>query len=129
MSQFKGVDLFGSGPHRFVLGEQGQTLRERSFLFALPSEYGAIPVGPLDLVVTVAGRLVGADDAAVWSRVDAIQAQLDGFVPSGTLDDGRGRVWTGMYFVSFEPAGGMDRGRRVSLGYEARFRTLRVDGV
>lgn len=128
MSVFKGVDLFGSGPHRFRVEPVGQVLRERSFFFGSPSEHGRIPVGPLDLEVVVEGRLVGASDAAVWTQIDAIQTQLDAFTPAGTLENGRGRVWEGMYFVGFAMSGGFDRGRVVSVGYEAMFRTLRLDG-
>lgn len=127
MSSFKGVDLFGSGPHRFSVGPMGQTLRERSFLFGSPSEFGKIPVGALDLEVFVSGRLIADDDAGLWSVVDVIDQQLVSFTPSGELLDGRGRSWSAMYLVGFEMDEGFSRGRRVSVGYTASFRTLRVD--
>ena len=40
---------------------------------------------------------------------------------TATVSDDTGREWTSMSFVRFEPTGPIERGRRVSLGFEATF--------
>lgn len=120
-SSFKGIDLFGSGPHRFAV-------RERSLYvvplraFGDPSVPGSAPFGDIELEVIVRGRLTAADDAALWVLRDAIAAQATYPATPGTLVDHHGRSWTGMTLVSYVEDDRTDRGRVVSIGYEARFR-------
>lgn len=117
-SSWKGVDLFGSGPHRFAISRRGFLLAP-DFTSSDPTpvlfEYGA-----LEWDVLVTGRLVAASDAALWTLRDAIQTSLDA-KGLGTLVDLHGRSWASMFFsrLTFDEA--TDRGRAVSIGYVAQF--------
>lgn len=117
-SSFDGDDLFGSGPHRF------QVLRD-GFL-VLPDDSSFAPTtrnliyGAFELQVYVFGRLVAASNSALWSQRDAIQSALDD-LDVGTLVDLNGRSWTGMSLVRVDWGERVDRGRLVSVSYEARF--------
>ncbi len=124
MSSFKSLDLFGSGPHRFAVAKQGQALI--SELFQESPASGSRYVGLVELAVVITGRLVAADDAALWALRDAITDQLLDPPAPGTLIDARGREWEDMSFVAFTPADRTDRGRVTSLAYEARFLKFRV---
>lgn len=119
-SSFKGLDLFGSGPHRFSLGKRGQLVVAD---FALGGfDAGSVPLGLLELDITVRGRLVAAGEAALWSLRDTITAQLLHPPTPGTLVDPNGRAWSDMSFVSFTEADRTDRGRVRSIAYTALFR-------
>src|SRR5690349_17593874 len=113
MSTFKGLDLFGSGPHRFALRKQGQLVVPELSLGSAVS--GSLYLGPLETCVVVTGRLVAADDAALWALRDAITAQLLDPPAPGTLVDHHGRTFSDMSFITFEPADRTDRARVVSL--------------
>jgi hypothetical protein len=123
-SSYKSLDLFGSGPHRFAVARQGQALSSELFLPTPAS--GTLYRGLVELAITVTGRLVAADDAALWTLRDAIAAQLLDPPAPGTLVDLRGRAWSDLSFVGFTPADRTDRGRVTSLAYEARFLKFRV---
>lgn len=119
MSSYKSVDLFGSGPHRFVLPPMGQQVVPRSaFTPGLP---GVDAIGAAQVVVFVRGRLVAVDDEQLRERLNDIKAQLDLWPTPGILDSGVGYSWSTMSFARFSPADRIDRGRNVSLGYEAMF--------
>lgn len=122
-SSFKGLDLFGSGPHRFAVGRQGQAMT--SELFAVPPASGSRYLGLVELEVTVVGRLVAASEAALWALRDAITVELLDPPGPGTLIDHHGRSWADLSFVGFTPADRTDRGRVVSLAYQARFLKFR----
>jgi len=120
-SSYKGIDLFGSGPHRFRVMREGLFVVPLSALGDVP-EPGSAPLGELELEVQVTGRLVADDDDGLWALRDAITALIE-FPPTpGTLEDLHGREWTDMSFISFETGEVTDRGREVSVGYTAVFR-------
>lgn len=119
MSSFKSLDLFGSGPHRFTLARQGQALQ--SELFSIPPAAGTRYLGLVELQVIVTGRLIAANEAALWSLRDAVTAQLLDPPAPGTLIDSHGRSWPDMSFVGFTVADRTDRRRGASIAYEARF--------
>jgi hypothetical protein len=123
-SSFKSLDLFGSGPHRFAVGAQGQALSSELFL-PVPAS-GTLYHGPVELEVTISGRLVAASESALWTLRDAITAQLLDPPAPGMLIDHHGREWADMSFVKFTPDDRTDRARAVSLGYKARFLRFRV---
>lgn len=123
-SSFKSLDLFGSGPHRFAVARQGQAIT--SELFDSPPEPGSHYRGPVELEITITGRLVAASESALWTLRDAITAQLLDPPDPGTLIDLHARSWTDMSFVAFAPGDRTDRGRTVSLSYQAVFRKFRV---
>lgn len=126
-STFKGMDLFGSGPHRFSVGKEGLFTATNTEIQGTPTP-GTTELGLLELEVQVAGRLVAESESALWSLRDAITAELSSPAVAGTLIDHHGRTWTDMTFVRFDPADRTDRGRRVSLGYRATFRRF-LDAV
>ncbi|MBC7835093.1 MAG: hypothetical protein H7Y88_08320 [Phycisphaerales bacterium] len=119
MSSFNSLDLFGSGPHRFTLAPQGSNVIP---VFALDgASPGSVAIGPLELIITITGRLVAEGESALWSLRDDIEAQLTTPAVVASLIDHKGREWENMSFVRFEPAGPTDRGRACSLPYTARF--------
>lgn len=118
-SSYKGLNLFGSGPHRFVVRRQGQVLIG-PWSKADPSS-GSSYYGPIELEVVVSGRLVAASDAALWALRDAVTAQLVDPPAPGTLIDHTGRSYADMSFVRFEAGPVTDRGRVWSVAYVARF--------
>jgi hypothetical protein len=123
-SSFKGLDLFGSGPHRFAVGRQGQGMTSELFL-PVP-ESGTLYHGPVELEVVVTGRLVAGGESALWALRDAITDELLDPPSPGTLIDLHGREWADLSFVGFTPGERTDRGRVVSLEYRARFLKFRV---
>lgn len=121
MSSFKGINLFGSGPHRFTVGRQGRRVVTYAALTGDPSVPGSFASGDHELRITVTGRLTGANEAALWSQRDAIAAQAASTSGAGALADGKGRTWTDIKLLTFTPAGPTDRGRTLSLAYTAEF--------
>ncbi|MBL8765353.1 MAG: hypothetical protein JNM07_13920 [Phycisphaerae bacterium] len=118
-TSYRGAGLFNSGPHRVQQQRIGEDVVSL-FKLGTPGP-GSVAIGPLERRVTVTGRLVAASDAALWSLVDAIAAQLQDPPLTGTLVDHHGRTWADLSFVLFTPEDRTDRGRVVSLGYAAEF--------
>jgi hypothetical protein len=118
-STFKGLGLFNSGAHRFRLAPEGEYVLRNAVLN--PNQAGSTPVGPLELVIFVTGRLVAPSESALWALRDAITAQLTHPVQTGTLIDHHGRTWTNMSFVEFATEDRTDRGRVWSIAYTAKF--------
>jgi len=124
-SMYNGTALFDSGPHRFFVQRQGQTEIEP----AQPVGQGQasarwLQLGLVQLSVTVRGRLVAATEADLWTQRDAMTAELTASASPATLDDGNGRVWTGMWLVRYEEQEPVQVGRTWSVGYEAVFRKV-----
>lgn len=117
-STFAGLTLFNSGPHRFIVGRLGRLTRG-PFLTPLGLPF-TTDEGVREVLILQTGRLVATTDAALWVLVDAIQAAAE-LPTTGTLVDHHGRAWTTMTLIRFQPAEQIDRGRTVSLGYEARY--------
>ena len=122
-SSFKGKNLFGSGPHRFSQGRQGQVML--SWISLGTIQPGTVAIGLTELDVTVRGRLVAASESALWTLRDAVAAELEEVPTTGTLVDLHGRSWTGMTFIDFREGDRTDRGRVWSMAYEAVFREIR----
>lgn len=121
-SSFKSLDLFGSGPHRFYQGRQGQLLMLDVALGGFTPMSFAL--GLVELEVFVRGRLIALTESGLWSQRDAITAQLLHPPTPGTLIDLHGRQWTDMSFVRFEELDRTDRNHRRTLGYIATFRRM-----
>ncbi len=122
MSSYKGLNLFGSGPHRLMDGPRGQLVTLDFFGGGFGG--GSTAQGPIDWVVVVRGRLVASSAAGLRALRDAVLAQVEDTPTPGTLIDNHGRSWTGMSFVRFAEAGPVDRGRVFSTAYEATFQAL-----
>lgn len=118
-SSFNNLDLFGSGPHRFAQATIGQYVLVNAR--ADPFQAGQTPIGPLNLVIIVRGRLVAPSESDLWDLRDAIAAQLTDPVTTAALKETSGRTWPDMSFIAFAPADRTDRGRGFSLAYTATF--------
>ncbi len=118
-SSFNSTELFNSGPHRFHLGPCGEQLIEQTALD--PTTPGRQAIGPLDGSVTVRGRLVAATDADLWSILESIQDQLTDPPTTADLIDSNAHTFSDMSFISFTPLAPFERGRTVSVPYEAIF--------
>lgn len=119
-SSYKGVDLFGSGPHAFEPGREGRRVVPLSVIADDASVPGSAQFGRLERRVTVRGRLVASSASALWALADAVESRT-GDSSGGTLDDGDGRQWGSLLLLSFEPRGAVERGRVYSLAYSAEF--------
>jgi hypothetical protein len=120
MSSFKSLNLFSSGPHRFSLSAQGEEIVPNYIIGA--GDHGTSPVGPLELDITITGRLIANSESALWTLRDAITAQLADPPVPGTLIDNHARSFTDMSFITFKELGPPDRARTHSLPYTATFR-------
>ena len=118
-SSYNNQDLFGSGPHRFSQSPLGAYVLRNAVVN--PFQAGSQAIGPLELIITVRGRLVAADEAALWELRDTIALQLNDPPTVAELVEPAGRAWNNMSFVSFAPGDRTDRGRVVSLAYAATF--------
>lgn len=117
-SNFKGVDLFGSGPHRFKPEPMGEAV---TAVDPFSPGTGWITLGPILAQVNVEGRLVAADEAGLRVLLEAIRAQLILWPEEGTLENHAGHTWPSMSFGRFVPAGLIEHGRVASLAYTAQF--------
>lgn len=123
-SSFKGVDYFGSGPHRFVVGKQGRRVVSLSTVAGDPSVPGSFESGDRELRVEVRGRLVSASEPGLWALRDALTLQAAFEVTGGTLIDHHGHEWEDVTLFTVEWAGPVARGRVWSVGYVALFGAL-----
>lgn len=118
-SSFDGANLFGSGPHRFEEGPRGQVVTQDVFFGG--SGAGSTLRGLGDWVVTVKGRLVAADDAALEVLQEAVLGKVTEPPTEGALVTNHGKTYAGMKFTRFTQVGAVVRGREVSMAYEAVF--------
>ncbi|MEM7755175.1 MAG: hypothetical protein AAF297_06025 [Planctomycetota bacterium] len=126
MSSFRGLDLFGSGPHRTVIARRGMYVVPYSVSTGNDVVPGARAYGDLELIVTVRGRLVASSEAGLWSLRQAVAGEAEFAEGSATLVDTRGRSFESMWLIRYEEFGAVDRGRAWSVVYEATFRKLTV---
>lgn len=119
MSSFNSKDLFGSGPHRFAIGRQGQLISNRDFGgVILPNWHW---LGLVDLQITVRGRLVATTEFSLRGLRNAIVSELTDPPATGQLRDGVGGIWNGMSFIRYDEGDRRDRGRVFSIEYTAVF--------
>lgn len=118
-STFRGTDLFGDGPHRFSLEPLGVLAPLRLSIGVTAP--GSAVIGPLEVAVVVRGRLVAPSEGDMDGRLELIRSFLTFPTTDGELVDHHGRSYADAAFVRFVPADRTDRGRAVSLAFEARF--------
>lgn len=121
MSSIAGQTLFNSGPHRFILRPVG-ALFVPPFFFD-PIQTSTDVVGDVELTIIQTGRLIGEDEGDLWDQVNAIKAAAESEL-NGTLIDNNGISWSNMTLLRFAPEDRVDRGRVISLRYEARYMRL-----
>lgn len=128
MSEFRGNDLFGSGPHRFVVGERALVVVPLWVASGVGFDdgQGSAALGEREWTVLVEGVLVASSESALCGRREDIEAETAyGTGPlRGTLEDNHGRTWADMSLVSYEETGPVRRGRRWSVAYRALFRRI-----
>ena len=117
-STFGSLQLFDSGPHRFTVSRLGRYTRG-PYVGSNQNPY-TVDEGLREFIVDQSGRLVAANDAALWSLIDAVQNEAES-TSNRTLTDHHGRAWTGMRMILFEPGDKIDRGREVSMAYNVRY--------
>lgn len=122
MSSFKGLNLFGSGPHRFEHGPRGQLITI-DFFGGDPGG-GSTAQGLIDWTIVLRGRLTASGESALRTLRDAVIAQLQATPTPGTLIDENGHSWANMTFVRYTEDGPVNKGRVWSVGYEAVFQAL-----
>lgn len=118
-SSFNGVGLFNSGPHRFKVGASGSQILVNSRINAFAP--GSTAIGALEPEVRVIGRLEATSEIGLNALLATIAAQVNSPPTRGALVDHHGRTYADMDFVMFTPGDRVDRGRVISLAYEARF--------
>ncbi len=123
-SSFKSIDLFGSGPHRFVVGERGVLTVPLSVLSGDSLDPRVVSGDLRPLRVDVIGRLVAASEAALGVLRSAVLAQVTDPPQVGALVLTDGRSFAGLSLTSYEEEAPVDRGRVWSVGYVAGFRVL-----
>lgn len=123
MSNFEGVDLFGSGPARFRQMVQGNAVVANYVIGASPPN-GSTPQGPIELDVVVKGRLVAGSEGALWLLRKAITDQLTDPPTIGALFDDYAHKWENVSFIRYTEGDRTDRGRVRSIAYEAVFRAF-----
>lgn len=121
-SSYKGVDLFGSGPHRFGVRPRGVETVARWRVTGNPAHGGTLPIGDLELEVVVTGRLVAASEEDLWDLRGAVAGAASFSAGAGLLIDHGGREFADMWFLEYAESDRVDRGRVWSVGYTARFR-------
>ena len=124
LSVFGDNDLFGSGPHRFVLGTVGSDTVPASVALNDPLASGTIVRGGREREVLVRGRLVASSDAALNGLQQQILGEAAHPAPARKLRDDHDRSWPEMTLVRVDWGARRDRGRMVSIAYEAGFGRL-----
>lgn len=126
MSSFQGVDLFGSGPHRTVLGTRKQQVVALAAIVQQPDEPGSVSTGDRDWEIVIRGRLVSETAAGLWTLQQAVIARAGFDAGEGRLIDTLGRVWDGVRLVEYEEEERVLPGRVWSVGYTATFRNFQL---
>jgi hypothetical protein len=120
MSSYKGLDLFGSGPHRCFVGRRGYVVTPNAFEPGGGMGSGIRDVRELD--VWVRGRLVATSEAALWTLREAIANQFATPATAGTFVDTAGRTFENMTMVRYVEDEVRDKGRVWSVAYEVQLR-------
>lgn len=124
MSSFRGLDLFGSGPHRFVVPDRSLVVIPLWVIASTGYDdgLGSVVLGEREVIVEVRGRLVATSESVLWALRGAVAGEADTPQTSGALVDNNGHTWSDMTLVKYEETGAIDRGRVWSMGYVAVFR-------
>ncbi len=119
MSTIGGQSLFNSGPHRFALKTVGKLWVPPLRLDGL-QDLVVVYAANLQVQIAQTGRLIGASESDLWTQVETIRARCEAQL-TGALVDNNGRSWAGMTLLTFRPHERVDRGRAISLAYQADY--------
>lgn len=122
MSTIAGQSLFNSGPHRFALKKVGK-LWVPPLRVDVLQDLIVVFSANLQVQIEQAGRLIGANEADLWTQVETIRARCESQL-TGALVDNNGRTWSSMTLLTFRPEERVDRGRVISLAYRADYARL-----
>jgi hypothetical protein len=117
MSLFNGLDLFGSGPHAFVV----HGLAQRHQTHEQPGADGVRLS-----VMGKTGRSIEQTGTLLADAVDAMQVQLDAIDGAMTgqpaeLIDHLGRSWPNVLMIEFKPAAVRRVGVRLAVDYRVSY--------
>lgn len=119
---YGGVDLFGTGPHRYAVLPRGIATQPRALVTGNSAHTGTLPLGQRELEVSVTGRLVAASEPALWALRRSVADAASFANGAAVLVDSGGRSFPGMWFISYAEEGPADAGRVWSVAYTAVFR-------
>lgn len=120
MSSYKERNLFGSGPHQFILGAHANSVVPNVFIGRPPP--GSTPQGIRELDITVRGRLVASSESALDALRFAITELITQPPLVSELVDEHGRTWPDMSLIEYRELGPTDRARTRSVSYQMVFR-------
>ncbi len=117
MSQLDGHNLFGSGPHHFIV----HGLSERHNLHEAAGVDGGriTPLGRRPRKIEQRGRLLADSVGELETQRQAVEARLG--KRGLTLVDHRGRSWANVVMLSFKPGEVRRLGARLALDYEIEY--------
>lgn len=117
MSSYRGMDLFGSGPHRFVV----RGVAQRTVSHASPGVDGEriTPMGRSNRRIDQTGTLIGHDVASLEAQREAIELAMDG--RPGELADDVGRTHDGVVMLVFDAEPVRRIGPRLAMDYQVRY--------
>ena len=117
MSSYKAMNLFASGPHRFVVHGRSQ----RHVVHEAPDADGAAitTLGLAGRRIDQFGSLAADDLAGLQAQLDAIEAAMDG--EAGDLVDDLGRTHGNVLLLQFAPGEIGRLGPRLVVDYTARY--------
>ncbi len=117
MSSYRGIDLFGSGPHRFVV----RGIEQRAVSHVAPGVDGEriTPMGRSNRRIDQSGTLVGDDIASLEAQRGAIESAMDG--QPGDLVDDVGRTHERVVMLVFDTEQVRRIGPRLAMDYQVRY--------
>lgn len=117
MSRYRDQDLFGSGPHRFVVHGRAMRLVEHDLAGA--DGVKAAALGRTARRIDQTGTLVADDLAGLQSLMDAMESVIDG--ATGTLLTDTGQSLANVMMVEFEPGSIYRIGPRLAVDYQIQY--------
>ena len=117
--KFNGDSIFGEAPARLTIGPCGRHGGAQPRLS--PFSPGSQAVGPLELTLKVVGRLVVDTDAELDGYLGYLNSLLTHPPLTATVSDDTRREMDQHVVRALRAHRPIERGRRVSLGFEATF--------
>lgn len=126
MSSFRGSDIFGSGPHRFVVPRRSLSVVPLWVIGGTGYDdgSGSVVTGEREVRVDVAGVLTASTEAGLWALRGVVAGEATLPQKEGDLIDNHGHTWADMTLVNYEEFGAIKRGRVWSVRYRATFRAV-----